>query len=317
MDNLTHTLTAVLLSRTGLNRLHKRATLLLVLAANAPDVDVISLVAGWDDYMLYHRWYTHALLPMPLVAILPLLIMKLIRRKEPLDWKNAYLLSLIGVASHVALDFTNAYGVRLFLPFSDAWPRLSTVSVVDIWIWTMLLVAVAWPALSRLVSDEIGARRSRGQGLAITVLLLLTAYEATRWVLHGRAIDAQQARLISGATPRRIFAIPGPANPFHWKGVVETDSFYALHDVDLLSDDPVSESRIQYKPVANPAIEAALETRVFEVFTKFTPVYLWRTMPDSDVEGGTLVEAIDLQLGFTARALVDAQNRVVRTSVQF
>ena len=36
MDNLTHTLTAVAISQTGLNRKTRFATLTLILAANAP-----------------------------------------------------------------------------------------------------------------------------------------------------------------------------------------------------------------------------------------------------------------------------------------
>ena len=41
MDNLTHTLTGLALSRAGLNRYYARAGLVLMLAANAPDIDVI------------------------------------------------------------------------------------------------------------------------------------------------------------------------------------------------------------------------------------------------------------------------------------
>jgi hypothetical protein len=267
--------------------------------------------------MFYHRWYTHALLLIPVMALLNAAAVRLIFRKEPFHWKNAWLLSVIGVASHVALDYTNAYGIRLLLPFSDEWPRLSISHVVDFWIWLMLLVAFAWPALSRLVSDEIGARKPRGRALAATVLALLAVYDTTRWVLHQRAIGAQQEKLISGATPRRTFAVPTGTNPFRWRGIVETDTFFAVHDINLLDEEPFSESRVQYKPVANPAIEAALRTDVFQTFTKFSAVYLWRTTPDPSVENATRVEAVDLQLGFTASAIVDAQNDVLSTSVSF
>ena len=52
------------------------------------------------------------------MALLPLLIVRLVGRR-PIEWGTAYLISLIGVASHLALDLTNFYGVRLLLPFSD------------------------------------------------------------------------------------------------------------------------------------------------------------------------------------------------------
>ena len=40
MDNLTHSLTGLMLSRAGLNRFYPRATLVLVIAANIPDIDI-------------------------------------------------------------------------------------------------------------------------------------------------------------------------------------------------------------------------------------------------------------------------------------
>jgi len=40
MDKLTHSLVGVLLSRAGVKRLAPRATVTLVLGANAPDIDI-------------------------------------------------------------------------------------------------------------------------------------------------------------------------------------------------------------------------------------------------------------------------------------
>ena len=47
MDNLTHTLTAVAISQTGLNRKTRFATLTLILAANAPDLDLLWAIEEW------------------------------------------------------------------------------------------------------------------------------------------------------------------------------------------------------------------------------------------------------------------------------
>ena len=59
MDNITHTLTAVMLSRAGLNRLSPHATALLVVAANAHDLDILCAIAGSANYLHYHRGLTH------------------------------------------------------------------------------------------------------------------------------------------------------------------------------------------------------------------------------------------------------------------
>ena len=70
---------------------------------------------------------------------------------------------MVGVASHLLLDWTNSYGIRLFLPFNSDWPGLSITGVVDIWIWAILLLAVFAPMLGTLVSAEIGAKKRPGE----------------------------------------------------------------------------------------------------------------------------------------------------------
>ena len=85
MDNLTHSLTGVLLSRAGLNRLHRQATGILFLAANVPDCDVASALGGAANYFHYHRWITHAVAMAPVMAVLPLLIVRLVARRA-IDW---------------------------------------------------------------------------------------------------------------------------------------------------------------------------------------------------------------------------------------
>ena len=66
----------------------------------------------------------------------------------------------LGVLSHLVLDWTNVYGIRLLLPFSSRWLRLDQTDVVDPWILAILLLAVAAPALARMVSAEIGSKKT-------------------------------------------------------------------------------------------------------------------------------------------------------------
>ena len=59
VDNLTHTLSAVAISHAGLNRKTRFATLAVVVAANLPDIDAVTLVKGTAAYLHYHRGITH------------------------------------------------------------------------------------------------------------------------------------------------------------------------------------------------------------------------------------------------------------------
>lgn len=317
MDNLTHSLTGLMLSRAGLNRLHPHAGWILFFASNAPDCDVISAIGGASTYFVYHRWLTHALVAVPVVAILPVVFARLLFRRKPFDWKWAYLLSLIGVAGHLLLDFTNAYGIRLLLPFSDAWPALDITSVVDLWIWGLLLMATLWPMLSRLVGSEIGSKAKPGRGWAIAALVLLSFYECGRWFVHGRAVEVQEALVYNGQAAKRATAFPTLVNPLLWRGVVETSSFWVIQDLDLSKELDPAEGRVIYKPETSPAIEAARRTQLFDVFSKFSRTLHWRATPDPNTDGATRVEAVDLRFGFTATALVDRDGNVRETSFRF
>src|SRR5512141_2532080 len=117
MDNLTHTATGLFLARAGLGRGVPHATWILLLAANIPDIDVVCAAGGPLAYLNYHRHLTHAIPLLPVMALLPVLIVRLAARKrvpfgKGFPYLRAYAVSGAGVASHLALDFTNIYGIR-------------------------------------------------------------------------------------------------------------------------------------------------------------------------------------------------------------
>jgi inner membrane protein len=59
LDNFTHTLTGVLLGRTGLKRLTGRATAALVIASNLPDIDSFIAPLWGEPSIEAHRGFTH------------------------------------------------------------------------------------------------------------------------------------------------------------------------------------------------------------------------------------------------------------------
>jgi membrane-bound metal-dependent hydrolase YbcI (DUF457 family) len=316
MDNLTHSLTGLMFSRAGLNHFHKRASMILILAANAPDVDVLSWFGGSLNYLEYHRGLTHSLIMLPAVAVLPTLLICAFSRSLA-GWRAAYVLSLIGVASHLTIDWTNAYAIRLLLPFSTAWLHLDWNFVFDIWIWAALLLAVIGPWMGKLVSSEIGAKPGSGRGLAIFALLFFAGYDFGRYMLHERALAILNSRIYQGAAPIRVAAFPGPFNPLRWTGWVEGANFATRFDLDITEEfDPQSGTTF-YKPEPSPALDAARQTVTFRKFLDFSIYTLWSITPVDEPEGGSLVQARDERFGFGAAAIVDRSNRVVREWFHF
>lgn len=322
MDNLTHTLTALALSRAGLDRLSPRAGWILALSANLADLDAVSALAGGIAYLDYHRHFTHSLLFVPVAALLSFLAVRLLFRKR-LDWRRAGLLALIGAASHPPLDWMNAYGARLLWPFSGEWFQADLFYVVDLWVWLVFLAAFAGPFLSRLVSSEIGARARPGRGWAIFALSFLLLYGFGRHLLHQRAVAMLEARIYQGEAPSRVAALPTPANPLRWTGVVETPEFYMLHSINLAGEFDPTLGQVLHKPAASPPLEAARGAGFFQGYLRFARFPHWRVSPPDGAEGGYLVQAMDLRFGtpsaprFVANALVDESGRVKRTWFDF
>jgi inner membrane protein len=316
LDNITHTLTGLMLARAGVGKSVPRAGLLMMLAANAPDLDIVSWFGGSLTFLEYHRWATHAIAAAPVMAAVAVGITWLFARGRRFPWIAALLAALVGVASHLFMDWTNVYGIRLLLPFSPQWLRLDITNVVDPWMWVVFLVAVVAPALAKLVSSEIGAKPGTGRGWAIAALLLLSVYEYGRYLAHDRAIATLDSRIYEGAAPVRVAAFPTLWNPLEWRGLVETEDAYRLFAVRLDRPFDPASGHVVYKAEANAATVAASKTLAFQRFLSFSAFPLWRTSPLPDTESRTEVNVFDLrfgdpqQPGFVSTAIVDRNNRV-------
>jgi inner membrane protein len=317
MDNLTHTLTGLALSRAGLSRWYARPALVLMLAANIPDIDFVTIAGGPFNYFQYHRGITHSVAMAPVMALLPVLLVCAVGRTMR-GWKAAYILSIIGVASHLLLDWTNTYGVRFILPFSSQWFRLDLNSLTDLWIWGVLILAFLGPLLARLVSAEIGAQPSAGRGLALFALAFIPIYDFGRYLIHQRALDTLNSRVYQGGPPIRVAAFPLSAgDPFEWSGWVERPEFVMHFSMNLLAEFDPANGAVIYKPEPSPALDAARQAFIIRKFLEFAQYPLWQVTPMADPEGARRVDVRDWRFPFTASATVDTSNRVLSSSFHY
>ena len=338
MDNITHSLTGVLLSRAGLSRVIPRATMTLFLAVNAPDIDLFAWTGGSLAYLRYHRGLTHAVAGVPLVAALVTALMWLPAqwRKERFSWGRTYLVAVVGVASHAPMDFTNVYGIRPWYPFAATWYSWDISYIMDVWVWVVMLAAVAGPALGRLIGGEIGAPAGAGRGWAVAAFLFVIAWWGARDLFHRRALamldshlygagiaagdNSDSLRQKPGEPPLRVAAFPSASNPLEWRGFVETEGFYQIFSVNVLRPLDSTRGEVVYKPEPSPALEAARSTATASRFAAFAR-YLFATVR-READGYKVVFSDwrfqqEHRNAFVCTILLDADNRVISEGFSF
>jgi len=330
MDNLTHTLTAISLGHAGLERKTRFATLALVLGSNLPDIDLAWSFRGPAGYLKYHRGITHSFLGVTVLAAgLGLLLLYLARRSPAkrnapaLNARWLFVICWIATATHLLMDFSNAYGVRPFLPFSSRWYAWGIMPIVDPILLGLLVVGWGLPALFRLISEEVGAGKPgfrRGAILALVCMALL-------WGLRDRArrrvLGQLESHNYADEAPVRLEAFPSMPNPFKWTGVVETDAAFHLLPANALEDDvDVEHTEIFHKPSPSAALEAASRTTTATVFYDFAR-FPWAQVTEMD--DGFEIRVRDLRFAlpytqqerFEIRIRLDKSLRAVSESFHF
>ena len=272
MDNVTHSLFAATIARTPLGRAGRGTTAALILASNAPDIDIIATAGGAVKYLEWHRGPTHGPLGLIGLSVITASIVWWGRRwyddrhsnsvqdtkttgNRPPDASFAMLvvISMIGIALHVLMDLPTVYGTRPLSPFSWQWYALDWMPIVDIY----LLSALGIGLLGRPTPAQARAK-------ATFVLLLMMTNYGLRAASHRQALivapqlfgptlpqpcdgPPRERQLLESwpqpvpstrADGRRclieIAAMPSFTSPFRWRIIARSSNAYEIHDIDLL-----------------------------------------------------------------------------------
>jgi len=291
VDPITHFLFGATLSRAGFNRKTALATATMTLAAEAPDLDILSQVRGSVFGFAHHRGFTHSFLGVPLVAAAVVgfiyLIWRLRGRRTrdpnlPPRWGLLFAYACLAGLSHILLDFSTHYGVRPFWPFSERWYSWDIVFIIEPVLLVILILGLIVPSLFSLINEEIGARQKGPQGrIAATVALLgVFACWGLRDYEHRRAVAMLESQTYQGVDPLRVSAYPYWVNPFRWYGIAEIPAAFAMMNVDTLTPavDPEGIMQIRYKPEETPVTLAAKKSYLGRVYLD------WAKYPITETE---------------------------------
>ena len=291
MDPICHTLVGAALAESGLKKRTALGTATLLIGANLPDMDVLSLLWGAETALWFRRGVTHGLFAVALLpfALLGLMMVweRLLRRRRrarragrapPFRPTQVLLLSLIAVATHPALDYLNVYGMRWLYPFSERWHYGDTLFIVDPWVWVILAAGVLLARRGRASSEAAAAAEPARRRMATFAprlsLLVLAAYiagmGASNWL--GRRLVTRSVAS-RGITPVRLMVAPVAVNPFRRWVVIEGQNVYHFGTLRWFSRPRLELFDLTYEkfpssPVAAAATRGPL-TRKFLSWARF------------------------------------------------
>jgi inner membrane protein len=306
MDNLTHTLFGLVLAKTGLERTTPRATAALLIGANFPDVDLVTLLGGNISYLRYHRGISHSVAGIVGQAFLLAGIIHFSHRSFsnttiPVRFGMLYLMALVGMGSHFVLDYSNSYGVRPFLPFNGRWFAADLVFIVDPWMIACLGLGLGIPFLFQLIYKEIGAKPTGYRFGALVSLAFVVAFWSCKYVSYHEALQGLLKRTYSTGVPSRVNAFPQFLNPFGWHGIVETEKAYHLNFVGwsvFRSEFERRRVRTLHKSDDTEVVASALKGEQARVFMDFARFPLAQVHPYPE---GYEVTIRDLRFDFASR----------------
>jgi membrane-bound metal-dependent hydrolase YbcI (DUF457 family) len=266
LDNVTHSLFALTIARANVARAVPGATAALLVASNAPDLDIVTaFTGGAGAYLDAHRGSTHgapgaAGLALGVGTLVWAVIGRRRRRGRGLEvWGQLVAISFAGALLHIVMDLPTVYGTRLLSPFSDRWFSYDWLPIIDLHLWIALAVGLVARAFRPAATSRILA----------AVLAVMAANYVMRGAAHDRVMTLAghpspmfrlsswpgqpdgKLRPCAGAGSRsargscHAIAIPSFLSPFQWRVIWSHDAHYELADVNLLeSAAPVPGGRV-------------------------------------------------------------------------
>lgn len=271
MDNITHTIVGTLIGEAAARVAPaERSTLpattrrnmcvtLAAIGSNLPDTDLLySFFGGKLNYLLHHRGHTHTILIALLLGAAVLAITRWWLRRRGLQASSQDYALLAGVLLftpllHIAMDFTNNYGVHPFWPLDNRWFYGDSVFIIEPLLWAacaplafifktrvarfavlmLMAAAIALAFFSGMVPPGlaaayallvagmllIGQRASNDVALAaaVTMWLGVTAMFVFSAQVARARVDAIVAHQFPASTQLDRIVTPMPVNPACWE----------------------------------------------------------------------------------------------------
>ena len=225
MDPLTQGIVATTAAQSiSVNKKLFIVSIIGFLSGLSPDIDVF--IRSNEDPLLFlefHRQFTHSLLFIPIGGLIcSTFFYYLFTKRFNFTFKETYIYSTIGYATHGIIDSFTTYGTQLLWPFTNDRLAWNTISVIDP-LFTIPVIILCLFALIK--NNKIYSY------YAISWMLL---YQTFGFIQKDRAENIiNNYALKNGHRINSIEAKPSFGNIIVWKVIYSDDTNYYINAVKL------------------------------------------------------------------------------------
>ncbi|MBP2645597.1 MAG: Protein of unknown function transrane [Firmicutes bacterium] len=237
-----------------------------VLGSQAPDFDLVAQVHGNMAYLRQHRFFSHSL---PGIGLLALAIAGgLSLYFGSTIFVQALFWAFAGGLSHILIDYFNTHGVALLWPFKRDRKSTPLLNVFDPIMLLLMVIPYVYSLPMRLVS--------------LATFGAISSYLILRYLLRRRA-SAWIKEHFSNHTIIKMWIMPSLRHLFYWDFVIETtDRVFngrrgILHPTISISAD------LQKPKGFSTLTQKAQQTGLGQFFNLFTPYSFFEEQAENDL----------------------------------
>ncbi|MFH0797996.1 MAG: metal-dependent hydrolase [Candidatus Woesearchaeota archaeon] len=296
-DNFTHTLFVlfigvILIPLLNFKGRQKLAYIAVLLAGNAPDIDIIIRAFGAGLYLTNHRVLTHSMFGILALALILTIVFSFFLKQK--DYWKYFVLIFTGIMAHVFLDVITAFGTLVMYPFNYVRYSFSIIPIIDIYVLAIFLVGLWF----LYIQPNDRAKVAKATLFIFLIFLLF------KTGLHAQAVGS----VTNIQDYKEVSVVSHFLNPFGWRTIVREPDYYLISDFDLTIG---GFKEFKYYPIVGDGkLEASKKSLIVRQFLEFSH------SPYALVENNT-VKWVDLRLttdkleSFTAKVQLDDNNNII------
>ena len=223
MDPLSQGVVGVVAAQQTSKRKHLLiASILGFFSGMSADLDIFIKSSQDPLFSLeFHRQFTHSILFMPFGGLIcALFFYYLFLQKKDISFKQTYIYSTLGYATHGLLDACTTYGTQLFWPFTNDRIAWNTISIID----PLFTLPILFLILFAVIKNN-----KKYSYVALSWVLI---YSSLGFIQKDRAVETGKKLAQSrGHEVINIEAKPSFANIIVWKTIYTTQTHYYIDAV--------------------------------------------------------------------------------------